>query len=117
MKKILEGQSVTMKTISGKIVIKDEDVEKAKEPVILFRHHTIPDDFEILMKVVGVVTTVGGTLSHASIIAREFDKGGIISCDDLEVDIENNQIKINNDIYPAGTQVTIDGASGSVFLK
>jgi len=117
MKQILKGQAVTTRTVSGRIVVTDEDIEKAKEPVILFRHHTVPDDFDILMKVVGVVTTVGGTLSHASITAREFDKGGIIACDDLEIDKENNQIKIGKETYPAGTLVTIDGATDSVYLK
>lgn len=117
MKKILEGQAVTDRTVSGKIVLTNEEIENSTEPIILFRHHTMPEDFDALMKVEGVVTVVGGTLSHASITAREFNKAGIIACDNLEIDLENNQIKIKNDIYPAGTLVTVDGLTGSVYLK
>lgn len=117
MKKILQGQATTKITVSGKIVLTNEDAINSKEPVILFKHHTLPEDFDAVLASKGIVTVVGGTLSHASIVAREFNKGGIIACDKLKIDLNNSKIIINNETIPAGTMVTIDGTTGSVYLK
>lgn len=117
MKKILQGESATQITASGKIVLTSEEALNSKEPVILFKHHTMPEDLEAIVASKGVVTIVGGTLSHASIVAREFNKAGVIACEDLTIDLENNQLNINGQIIPAGTMVTVDGMTGGVFLK
>lgn len=117
MQKILQGQAATTITVSGKIVLTNKDAIESTEPVILFKHHTEPDDLQAVLASGGVVTVVGGTLSHASIVAREFNKGGIIACDDLVINLEQNQIEVGNQIIPAGTPVFVDGMTGSVFLK
>ena len=117
MKKILQGQAATKITVSGKIVLTNKDDIESIEPVILFKHHTEPDDLQAVLASGGIVTVVGGTLSHASIVAREFNKGGIIACKDLVINLEGNYIKIGNQIVHAGTPVFVDGTTGSVYLK
>lgn len=117
MKKILEGRAITKKTVSGKIMIRPKDAIDEKEPFIFFAHHTTEDIFDSLHAAKGIVTTVGGTLSHASIVIREFDKAGLIQCDDLQVNKSKNHIKINGEIFKAGTMVCVDGFSNAVYLK
>jgi len=117
MEKILDGEMATLITASGKIALTNEEVLNSKEPVILFKHHTEEDDLQAIMKAKGIVTIVGGTLSHASIVAREFRKACLIDCKDLEINLEENQIKIKDNFFPAGTMVTVDGATGNVFKK
>lgn len=121
MKKILYGQAATNKTVSGKIVLNNQEAIELHEKgdkMILVKHHTTPDDFDALMCCTGVITNVGGLCSHASINAREFNKGCIINCNDLEIDLKNDQIKtIGGQIIPSGTNIILDGYTGNVYLK
>lgn len=121
MKKILFGQAATDKTVSGKIVLNTREAIEAHEKgdkVILVKHHTTPDDFDALMISEGVLTNVGGLCSHASITAREFGKGCIINCDELEINENKKQIKVEGgQIIPSGTNIILDGYTGNVYLK
>ena len=121
MKQILFGQAATDKTVSGKIVLNNRDAIKEYKrgnKVILVKHHTTPDDFEALQCSEGTVTNVGGLCSHASIVSREFNKGCIINCDDLKIDENKKQIKVQGgQIIPAGTNILLDGYTGNVYLK
>lgn len=118
MKKILSGEAVTMKTGSGKLVLTNEDVLKYKK-AILIKHHTLPDDFLAIAATScsGIVTIVGGMASHASIVAREFDKPCIINCPELEIELDNKRIKIGEEYYPVGTELIVDGMTGGIYLK
>jgi len=121
MKKILFGQAATDKTVSGKIVLNTRDVIKAKEKgekVILVKHHTTEDDFEALQYCEGILTNVGGLCSHASIVARELGKGCIINCDELEINENKKQIKVEGgQIVSVGTNIILDGFTGNIYLK
>ncbi len=117
MENILEGDVGNKVTKSGAIVITSEDVLKSDVPVILFKHHTDTDDFKAVMNAAGVVTIVGGSLSHASVVAREFDKACLIDCQELVINPIKNGITIKNKFYPAGTEVVVDGMTGTVYLK
>lgn len=117
MEKILDGEMATLITASGRIVLTNEEVLNSKEPVIFFKHHTEEDDLQAVMKAKGIITIVGGTLSHASVVAREFRKACLINCKDLKIDLEKNQIEIKDKFFPAGTMVIVDGTTESVFLK
>ncbi len=117
MEKILEGQAVNEITKSGKIVLTNEDALNSSEPVILIKHHAMPEDTEAIIAASGIVTIVGGTLSHASIVAKEFQKACLIGCEGLSIDLHRNIIQIKNRIIPAGSEVVVDGLTGSVYLK
>lgn len=117
MKKILQGNAATLIQASGKIVLTRTEVIEATVPVIFFKKYTDEYDMESIIKSNGVVTMVGGTLSHASIVAREFDKACIVNCEGLEIDIIKKYIKIKDLIIPSGTDVFIDGTTGSVYIK
>ena len=117
MELILRGDSATDITRTGKVVLTNEEATKSKESTILFKHHTVPDDLEAISKSEGIVTIVGGTLSHAPILAREFKKACLINCSDLKINLQKNELMIKDRIIPAGTMVTVDGMTGSVFLR
>ena len=117
MEKILDGERATLITASGRIALTNEEVLNSKEPTILFKHHTEEGDLQAVMKAEGIVTIVGGTLSHASVVAREFRKACLVDCKDLKINLEENQIEIKDNFFPIGTMVIVDGVTGSVFLK
>ena len=71
----LEGTSVSKGKITGKVqVIKDPNkLNQAREGVILVTGMTRPQFNHILCKCKGIITDEGNVLSHASILAREFN--------------------------------------------
>ena len=106
-----------MLTASGAIALTHEDVLKSKVPTILFKHHTDLDDTIIIPRINGIITIVGGSLSHASIVAREYNKACLVDCQGLKIDLEKKGIEIGGKFYPAGTNVILDGTTGGVYLK
>ena len=115
MKKILDGKASTLVTASGKLVLTNKEVLNSKEPVILFKHHTEEGDLQAVMKAKGIVTIVGGTLSHASVVAREFNKACLVDCEDLEINLEKNKIKIKEKFFTVDRKFIVEEKRGSIF--
>jgi pyruvate,orthophosphate dikinase len=114
MQKIIEGTPATLITASGKICLNED---KVSNDSILVCHHTDYDSYEAIMKCKGILTQVGGTLSHASIVARELKKACLIDCKGLDIYLNSREIICNGMKIKEGTMITIDGATGSVYLK
>jgi pyruvate,orthophosphate dikinase len=114
MIKLTEGQAATNKTATGKICLFEKDV---KEDSILVVHHTDYDSYEAIMKCKGILTQVGGTLSHAAIVARELDKACLINCKDIQIDLNTKEIIINDTKLKEGDEIIVDGFTSSVYLK
>ncbi|GGV10136.1 hypothetical protein GCM10010182_32450 [Actinomadura cremea] len=72
----------------------------ADGPVVLVRPYTSPLDMHGLAAAAGVVTAVGGTTSHAAVVARSLGRPAVVGAPGLDV--------------PDGALVTIDGTGGEV---
>ncbi|NTW13829.1 MAG: pyruvate, phosphate dikinase [Candidatus Moranbacteria bacterium] len=70
--------------------------------VILVRPDTSPDDLSGMLASVGVITGTGGSTSHAAVVCRGMGKPAVVGCD--------------IDSLKEGGLVSIDGATGTVFL-
>jgi pyruvate,orthophosphate dikinase len=94
-------------------------VAKAAEGVntILVRRETTPDDLAGMVAAAGILTSRGGKTSHAAVVARGMGKTAVCGTEELAVDtvakVANgpNGIVINE-----GDPISIDGASGEVYL-
>lgn len=117
MELVLKGDAVTMFTGTGKLVLRNEDVLNSKEDCILVKHHTTPDDLMAIDKAKGVITVVGGTASHASIVARELQKPCIINCRGLKIDLDGRRISHPTGYIPEGRRITVDGLSGGIYVR
>ena len=86
------------------------------EAVILVRPETKPDDIHGIVAAVGLVTSRGGTTSHAAVVTRGLGKPCIVGCEALQVDPEKMLLVTDGRTIREGDDISIDGTSGKVFL-
>ena len=84
--------------------------------VILVRPETKPDDIHGITAAVGVVTSRGGVTSHAAVVTRGLCKPCIVGCEGIQVDLEAGLFTAGGRTVHEGEQISMDGASGSVYL-
>jgi pyruvate,orthophosphate dikinase len=77
----------------------------AQGPVILVREETSPDDIAGIIAAQGVLTARGGRSSHAAVVTRGMGKPAVVGATGLE--------RLN---LKEGDEISIDGATGEVFL-
>ena len=120
MKKITYGQAASEGTVSGKIYFTTDDIiehSKLGEKVILVKKYTTPEDTLAIQYADGVMTEVGGLMSHAAICAREFNKPCIINCIGIDIDEKAKHLNTIDSSYIEGTMVTLDCYTGNVYMK
>lgn len=103
----------------GQVVFDPDVAVKMKEEgisVILARPETTPDDVHGLYAAEGVVTSRGGMTSHAAVVARGLGKPCVSGCEELDVDLENEVIRVGNTTITKGEILSIDGSTGKIVL-
>ena len=56
------------------------------EPVVLVREETSPEDIAGMHAAAGILTTRGGTTSHAAVVARGMGKTCVVGAGEITVD-------------------------------
>ena len=100
-------------------VVFDADVAAergAREPVILVRFDTTPDDIHGLAAAEGILTAHGGMASHAAVVARGMGKPCVAGCDELRIDEAAGECTIGGVIVREGEEITVDGSTGRVIV-
>ncbi len=102
------------------VAVFDPDVAESRaahgEAVILVREETTPEDFHGMVAARAVLTTRGGMTSHAAVVARGMGKCAVVGARDIVVDAEHRQFSVNGTVVVEGDWITLDGASGRVFV-
>lgn len=84
------------------------------ERVILVRQETSPNDIHGMGASVGLVTTLGGMVSHAAVVARAWGLAAVVGCKGLELR-PDALISGDHRIEP-GTTISVCGNTGRLFL-
>ncbi len=116
---IAKGLPASPGAASGKVVFTADEAEemgKKGEAVILVRPETTPDDIHGMVEAKGTLTSRGGMTSHAAVVARGMGMPCVTGCNDIVINLDKEQFKVNNKIIKKGDFITIDGGSGEVFL-
>lgn len=97
----------------------DRAAERASagERVVLLRPTTSPLDIRGMLAAEGVLTARGGALSHAAVVSRALDKPCVVGCEALSIDPEARTFGCNGHIWHEGDAISIDGASGDVYVQ
>jgi pyruvate,orthophosphate dikinase len=104
---------------SGAVVFSADDAEMraAKgEAVILVRIETSPEDIHGMHAARGILTTRGGMTSHAAVVARGMGRACVAGAGGVSVDYGARTLSANGRTIRGGETITIDGATGEIFL-
>jgi pyruvate,orthophosphate dikinase len=105
----------------GQIVFTaDEAVEKAghgakKNPVILVRAETTPEDIHGMEVAAGILTSRGGMTSHAAVVTRGMGKCCVAGAGDIHVDEKKREMQAKGQTFKAGDWISLDGTTGRVI--
>jgi len=104
---------------SGAVVFSADEAESRAgkgEAVILVRIETSPEDIHGMHAARGILTTRGGMTSHAAVVARGMGRPCVAGAGGISVDYGAQILSAGGKTLRAGDTVTIDGASGEVFV-
>jgi pyruvate,orthophosphate dikinase len=93
-----------------------EKLGKTGEKVILVREETRPEDIHGFFAAEGILTSRGGKTSHAAVVARGMGKPCVAGAEGIVVDVSLRQANVGEHIIHEGDVITLDGASGKVYL-
>jgi len=89
------------------------DLARAGTHVVLVRAETSPADVHGMVGAAGLVTSLGGAVSHAAVVARSWGIPAVTGVKAIE--IEDAGIRIGDRLIPSGTIITVDGSGGRIF--
>ena len=101
----------------GAVYFTADDAAAAKErgeDVVLVRSETSPDDIHGMMASKGILTSRGGLVSHAAVVARGWGTPAIVGAE--QVKIQGKQFSVGDTVVKEGDVISIDGTTGEVVL-
>ena len=108
---------------SGKIAFTANEAEEMAargDAVILVRIETSPEDIHGMHAAKGILTTRGGMTSHAAVVARGMGRPCVAGAGGVRVDYNARTLtatsKDGATTLKAGDVITLDGASGKIFI-
>jgi pyruvate,water dikinase len=96
------GASGAVREGIARVVRTPADFSRVQKGDVLIARNTAPSYNVLLPLLNGIVTDRGGLLSHAAIVAREYDLAAVVGCGDATEKI------------PDGARVRVDGGAGLV---
>lgn len=117
-KSIAKGLPASPGAATGKVVFTaDEAVDEAKkDPVILVRKETVPDDIHGMSVAQAILTATGGMTSHAAVVTRGMGKPCVAGCSALNIDEENALFTVKGEVVKKGDWISLDGMTGEVYI-
>lgn len=103
---------------TGRIVLTAEAAASAEESLgdlILVRPETSPEDVAGMAASAGILTTKGGLVSHAAVVARGWGLPAVVGAKDLALSDAGVRLPDGRTLAP-GEVITIDGATGEVWV-
>ena len=116
---IAQGLNASPGAATGKVVFTADEAAtlgERGERVILVRRETTPDDYHGMIAAQGILTSAGGTNSHAAVVARGEGIPAVCGADSIKIDQSSRSFSANGTRVSAGEVITIDGFSGNVYV-
>ncbi|MGH8977144.1 MAG: pyruvate, phosphate dikinase, partial [Acidimicrobiia bacterium] len=116
---LAKGLNASPGAAVGKVYFTADDAEaraEAGERVILVRPETSPDDLHGMIAAEGILTSRGGLVSHAAVVARGMGKPAICGADALKIDLRAKQFVAGGATVLEGDIISISGTTGEIVL-
>jgi pyruvate,orthophosphate dikinase len=120
-KVVAQGIAASPGAASGKVILSAEAaVDHAhkfpKDPILLVRKETSPEDVAGMHLATGILTSTGGKASHAAVVARGWGKPCVVGCEAIKIDEAKGTITVAGQTVKVGEFVTINGTTGDVMI-
>jgi pyruvate, orthophosphate dikinase len=102
----------------GRLCLSPDEAEAAAAnsiPVILVRRETSPNDIHGMIAAVGVLTSLGGLVSHAAVVARDMGKPAVVGASDIAIDFNARCIRVDGEEVQEGEVISICGSTGIII--
>jgi pyruvate, orthophosphate dikinase len=113
---IAQGLGASPGVATGQVVFDPDravDLSAADADVILVRRETSPEDVHGMGVAKGIITTLGGMMSHAAVVARAWNIPAVCGLADAELTEEG--LRIGQGLIREGDILSIDGDTGAVY--
>ncbi len=117
---IAKGLNASPGAATGAVVFTADEAERwAKRDgakVVLVRRETTPDDYHGMIASQGILTSAGGTNSHAAVVARGEGIPAVCGADQIRIDLDAKAFTAGGVAVREGDTITIDGFTGNVYV-
>ncbi|MBK5287174.1 MAG: pyruvate, phosphate dikinase, partial [Acidimicrobiia bacterium] len=128
---LAKGLNASPGAAVGKVYFTADDAEAAEaegERVILVRPETSPEDLHGMIAAEGILTSRGGLVSHAAVVARGMGTPAICGADALDIDLSRRCFSVTADrevdgaitsvttVVAQGDVISINGSTGEVVV-
>jgi pyruvate,orthophosphate dikinase len=119
-RRIARGVNASPGAAVGTVIFDADRAEAAGKSgthVILVREETSPDDFHGMVAAKGILTSRGGTGSHAAVVARGLGLPAVVGSGDIVVDHQARRFTVSasGKVITEGDEIAIDGTTGTVY--
>ncbi|MCE2735589.1 MAG: pyruvate, phosphate dikinase [Ilumatobacteraceae bacterium] len=114
---LTKGLAASPGAAVGQVYFTADDAERAAKggaDVILVRNETSPEDVHGMMVAKGILTSRGGLVSHAAVVARGWGTPAIVGADNVK--ISGNSFSVGDVTVREGDWLSLDGSTGEVIL-
>jgi len=116
-KAIARGLAASPGAAVGQVYFTADDAAEAAErgeKVILVRTETSPEDVHGMIVAEGILTSRGGLVSHAAVVARGWGKPAVVGAESIR--IAPGRFVAGDVVVHEGDVISIDGSTGNVVL-
>ena len=128
---LAKGLNASPGAAVGKVYFTADDAEAAAaegEHVILVRPETSPEDLHGMIAAEGILTSRGGLVSHAAVVARGMGTPAICGAEALDIDLARQEFRVTADrevggvvssittTVQRGEVISINGSTGEVVV-
>src|SRR5689334_19157405 len=118
---IAKGLPASPGAAVGRIVFTANDAVTAagtgaqKNPVILVRGESTPEDIHGMEVAAGILSSRGGMTSHAAVVTRGMGKCCVVGAGELEVSEKACEMRVRGQVLKEGDWISLDGTTGRVI--
>ena len=115
---LTKGLNASPGAAVGRVVFSAEAAQARREAgdrVILVRPETSPDDLAGMIAAEGILTSRGGLVSHAAVIARGMGTPAVCGASAVEI-LDSGRFRVGDIEVAEGDVISINGTTGEVVL-
>jgi len=116
---LAKGLNASPGAAVGRVYFTADDAEQhheSGESVILVRPETSPDDLHGMIAAEGILTSRGGLVSHAAVVARGMGTPAICGAEAVKIDLAAKQFSVDGTTVSEGEVISIDGTAGEIVV-